>query len=101
MMTMHNAISNKKRILQIYAQENGFINRRFFVDDGWSGANFDGPGFLEIIYSTENGVVKCVITKDLATWDAMTDKQDRLEWYIFMETRKGIAVSYSPAEIAS
>ena len=35
-----NSISNQKRILETYARDNGFLNYRFFVDDGWSGANF-------------------------------------------------------------
>ena len=35
-----NSISNQKRILETYAREHGIMNYRFFVDDGWSGANF-------------------------------------------------------------
>ena len=35
-----NSISNQKLILQKYADENGFQNTRFYVDDGYSGANF-------------------------------------------------------------
>ena len=38
----------------------------FFVDDGWSGANFQRPGFMEMMDCVENGEVKCVITKDLS-----------------------------------
>ena len=35
-----NSIQNQKLILQKYADENGFQNTRFYVDDGYSGANF-------------------------------------------------------------
>lgn len=42
------------------------MNCRFFVDDGWSGANFQRPGFMEMMDCVENGEVKCVITKDLS-----------------------------------
>ena len=35
-----NSIKNQKLILQKYADENGFQNTRFYVDDGYSGANF-------------------------------------------------------------
>ena len=42
------------------------MNYRFFVDDGWSGANFQRPGFMEMMDCVENGEVKCVITKDLS-----------------------------------
>lgn len=34
------SIQNQKLILQKYADENGFQNTRFYVDDGYSGANF-------------------------------------------------------------
>ena len=44
-----NSISNQKRILETYARDNGFLNYRFFVDDGWSGANFQRPGFMEMM----------------------------------------------------
>ncbi len=61
-----NSISNQKRILESYAREHGFMNYRFFVDDGWSGANFQRPGFTEMMDCVESGEVKCVITKDLS-----------------------------------
>ena len=61
-----NSISNQKRILETYARDNGFMNYRFFVDDGWSGANFQRPGFMEMMDCVENGEIKCVITKDLS-----------------------------------
>ena len=37
---------------------------QFFVDDGWSGANFERPAFTEMIEGVENGEIKTVITKD-------------------------------------
>lgn len=36
-----NSISNQKRILESYAREHSLMPYQFFVDDGWSGANFD------------------------------------------------------------
>ena len=60
------SIENQKRILETFARDNGFLNCRFFVDDGWSGANFQRPGFMEMMDCVENGEVKCVITKDLS-----------------------------------
>ena len=61
-----NSISNQKRILENYAREHGMMNYRFFVDDGWSGANFNRPGFMEMLEGVENGTVKTVVTKDLS-----------------------------------
>ena len=43
-----NSISNQKRILETYAKQNGFSNLRWYTDDGYSGANFQRPGFQAI-----------------------------------------------------
>ena len=59
-----NSISNQKRILENYAREHGMMNYRFYVDDGWSGANFDRPAFTEMLDGVENGTIKAVITKE-------------------------------------
>ena len=61
-----NSISNQKHILETYAREHGMMNYRFFVDDGWSGANFNQPAFTEMMDGVENGTIKTVITKDLS-----------------------------------
>ena len=57
-------IGKQKRILEAYAREHNFAPYSFFVDDGWSGANFDRPGFTDMIERVENGEIKTVITKD-------------------------------------
>ena len=44
-----NSISNQKRILESYAREHSLMPYQFFVDDGWSGANFQRPGFTEMM----------------------------------------------------
>ena len=61
-----NSITNQQKILETYARENGFVPYIFFVDDGWSGANFQRPGFTEMMERVENGEIKTVITKDLS-----------------------------------
>ena len=60
------SIENQKRILETYARDNGLMNYRFFVDDGWSGANFQRPGFIEMMDGVDRGEVKCVVVKDLS-----------------------------------
>lgn len=61
-----NSIQNQKLILQKYADENGFQNTKFYIDDGYSGANFNRPSFEEMISDVENGDIAVVITKDLS-----------------------------------
>ncbi|MBM7686780.1 hypothetical protein JOD07_002551 [Defluviitalea raffinosedens] len=48
-----NSIKNQKTILQKYADDNGFTNTEFFVDDGYSGTNFDRPDWQRLISQVE------------------------------------------------
>ena len=59
-----NSISNQKRILSAYAKEHHFLNPVFFVDDGYSGTDFDRPGFQEMLDEIEADHVAVVLTKD-------------------------------------
>jgi len=61
-----NSIQNQKLILQKYADENGFQNAKFYIDDGYSGANFNRPAFEEMMADAENGDIAVIITKDLS-----------------------------------
>lgn len=58
------SIKNQTEILQKYAVDNGFKNTRLFVDDGWSGTNFDRPAFNEIMKLDEEGKIGTLIVKD-------------------------------------
>ena len=60
-----NSISNQKRILETYAKQNGFSNLRWYTDDGYSGANFQRPGFQAMLADIEAGKVGTVIVKDI------------------------------------
>ena len=60
------SIENQKSILLQYAREQHFTNPVFFVDDGYSGTNFDRPGFQQMLAEMEAGHVKDCITKDLS-----------------------------------
>ena len=61
-----NSIVNQKAILSKYAKENGFKNLLFFVDDGYSGTNFNRPSWSELIEKIENGEVSTLIVKDMS-----------------------------------
>ncbi|WP_180334960.1 recombinase family protein, partial [Clostridioides difficile] len=37
-----------------------------YIDDGWSGTNFDRPSFQRMIEDIEAGKINCVVTKDLS-----------------------------------
>ena len=56
-----NSIGTQKLILGKYAAEHGFTNVQYYVDDGFSGANFDRPGFKRMIADAESGLISTVI----------------------------------------
>ena len=61
-----NSITNQRKILCKYAEDNGFERTKFYYDDGFSGTNFDRPQFKEMIADVESGEVKTIIVKDLS-----------------------------------
>ncbi|MGN0613798.1 MAG: recombinase family protein [Porcipelethomonas sp.] len=61
-----NSITNQKTILKKYADDNGFRNTVFYVDDGVSGTTFERDGFKAMMTDIEAGKVGIVITKDLS-----------------------------------
>ena len=60
------SIQHQKDMLSKYAQDNGFSFIDYYVDDGYSGTNFDRPGFQKLITDVEDGKVGTVIVKDLS-----------------------------------
>ena len=60
------SISNQKLLLKDYAEKNGMFNCEFYVDDGFTGRNFNRPAFQRMICDIEAGRIGCVITKDLS-----------------------------------
>lgn len=61
-----NSVANQKRMLTKYAKENGFGNTRFYVDDGYTGTNFNRPGFQQMLEGIEMGYISTVIVKDMS-----------------------------------
>lgn len=61
-----NSIINQKAILSKYASDNNYPSPKFYIDDGWSGTNFERPSFKEMIQDIEDGKVKTVIVKDMS-----------------------------------
>lgn len=61
-----NSIRNQKMLLQKYADENHLRNVRFYVDDGFSGSNFERPDFKRMMSDVEDGKISTVIVKDMS-----------------------------------
>ena len=60
------SIGTQKTMLKEYAKRNGFLNCQFYVDDGYSGTNYDRPAFQQLIEDIRNGEISTLITKDLS-----------------------------------
>ena len=60
------SITNQRMIVQNYCKQNNITLVREFVDDGYSGGNFNRPGFKEMLKQLEQGKANLVITKDLS-----------------------------------
>ena len=61
-----NSIVNQKKMLEDYAKCNGYTDLVHFTDDGYSGGNFDRPGWKEMLRQIEDGSIGTVIVKDMS-----------------------------------
>ena len=61
-----NSIVNQKSYLTSYAADHGFAQCRHYTDDGFSGGNFERPGWKQLIADIDAGLVGVVIAKDLS-----------------------------------
>ena len=61
-----NSITTQKKILQKYADENGFSNCKFYIDDGFSGTTFNRPDFQKLISECEDKKIGAVLVKDMS-----------------------------------
>ena len=60
------SISNQKLMLRDFAEKNGMFQYEYYVDDGYTGRNFNRPSFQRMIADIQAGKIGCVITKDLS-----------------------------------
>ena len=62
------SISNQKLMLRDFAEKNGMFQYEYYVDDGYTGRNFNRPSFQRMIADIEAGKIGCVITKICPDW---------------------------------
>lgn len=60
------SIENQKLLLQRYVREQGWNEVDTYIDDGYSGTNFQRPGFLKMLEDAQNGVINLILVKDLS-----------------------------------
>ena len=88
------SIETQRTILTQFARENGFHVIDEYVDDGWSGTNFERPSFQKMMDDIDSGRVNCIITKDLSRFGREHVMMDYYLEYYFPEKKvRYIAVS--------
>lgn len=60
------SIENQRELLSKFAMLNGWVETKTYVDDGYSGGNFQRPGFLEMLEDARKGVIDLILVKDLS-----------------------------------
>ena len=62
-----NSIENQKEYIEDYLQSKPEIRVvDFYIDDGYSGVNFDRPDFQRMLQDIKDKKINCVIVKDLS-----------------------------------
>ena len=79
------SIETQRIVLHKFAQENGLIVYDEYVDDGWSGTNFERPAFQRMMEDIESGKVNCVVTKDLSRFGREHVTMDYYLEFVFPE----------------
>lgn len=90
------SIQSQKMIIDAFAKFNNFNIIKHYVDDGYSGGNFERPAFKEMIRDIELGKINCVITKDLSRLGREMYKTGRyIEEYFLEKGVRYIAINDS------
>ena len=84
-----NSITNQRRLLEEYAERNDLAPCGFIVDDGYSGTNFQRPGWAQLMEKVEAGEVSTILFK---TMDRMGRDYLRVGLYREMFREKGIRI---------
>lgn len=64
--TENASITHQKELLKEYAENNGYPNLRYYVDDGYTGTNFNRPDFQRMMEDVENGIIETIVVKDMS-----------------------------------
>ena len=61
-----NSIQNQKKLLEKYCKDNGIRQFQHYEDDGYSGTNFERPGFQKMLSKIKSGEIDQVVVKDMS-----------------------------------
>ena len=79
------SIETQRLVLRQYARDNHLHVVDEYIDDGWSGTNFDRPSFKRMMEDVESGKVNCIVTKDLSRFGREHVMMDYYLEFVFPE----------------
>lgn len=79
------SIETQRTILRQYAKDNGLYVIDEYIDDGWSGTNFERPSFQRMMDDVDAGRVNCIVTKDLSRFGREHVMMDYYLEFVFPE----------------
>ncbi len=94
--TIHfvNSVENQRKLLEQYISKNKFTHVAEFIDEGYTGTNFNRPGFIKMLEWIERYNVRCIIVKDLSRLGRdYIDTGRLLEYYFPMRNIRIISVA--------
>ena len=81
------SIESQRTILRQYATANNLNVVDEYIDDGWSGTNFDRPAFKRMMEDVETGKINCIVTKDLSRFGREHIMMDYYLEFVFPEKK--------------
>ena len=88
------SIETQRTILRQFAKENQLHVMDEYIDDGWSGTNFERPNFKRMMDDVESCKINCIVTKDLSRFGREHVMMDYYLEFVFPEKKiRYIAVS--------
>ena len=79
------SIETQRVLLRKYVADNDLVVYDEYVDDGWSGTNFERPAFRRMMEDVEAGKINCIITKDLSRFGREHVMMDYYPEFMFPE----------------
>ena len=79
------SIETQRTILRQYARDNNLNIVDEYIDDGWSGTNFERPAFIRMMEDVDAGKINCIVTKDLSRFGREHVMMDYYLEFVFPE----------------
>lgn len=89
------SVQNQKDLINLYISQSDDLKLHdFYIDDGYTGTNFNRPNFKRLIGDVEAGIINCIIVKDLSRFSRdYIQMGDYLEKYFIINNIRFISIN--------